>query len=401
MFQGVKGGDPEGISRSDLDRERLSPFAMRDNIRDQFVGPLISFLPSGGIIYTFSGRNALWLAIRIMGLSSGSEILAPSYNCGAEITPMLKSGLTVRLYRITDKLEIDFDDLKKAINQDTRALLVTHYFGFPQPVDRIRAICDDNNLFLIEDCAHALWSTYNERPLGSYGDVSLFSFRKFLSVPDGGALAINNGQLKMTERLIPPPLTSEVRKLITLSLLAVKNKVADVLPTSVRHSLHGATTSSNGPALSACDDPSNIHYNYHLNLDRVNWAMSKASRFIIKRISENDGENIIKKRRQNFEILSHEFEGSTTMKMLYDELPGGVCPSFFPVIVKERDRTHDSLLKKGIFTFKTWQCFHPGLSWDAFPEALFLKNHVLSFPIHHRTDRSDMIRMAEAMKKVT
>lgn len=370
---------------------------MSDNIRNQYAGPLISFLSPGGVAYTFSGRNALWLAIRIMGLSPGCEILAPSYNCGAEIEPIFKSGLRVRLYRVNDKLEIDFDSLKNGINQNTRALIVTHYFGFPQPINLLRTICNDNHLFLIEDCAHALWSSYNGRPLGSYGDVSLFSFRKFLSIPDGGALAINNGQLKMTERLIAPSLRSELNNLFGLSLSRVKSGLAVLLSPLAGNSLNRVLSggTETGPG---CDQPSGL-YSYYFDSERVNWAISKASRFIIKRISREDREHIVKKRRENFNALSREFKGSSTIRMLFDELPEGVCPSMFPVVVNERDRIHNDLLRQGIFTFTTWPCFHTELPWDAFPEASFLKSHVLSFPIHHRTDSTDMIRMAEAMKK--
>lgn len=369
-------------------------------MRNQFVSPPMSPFSSKRVAYSFSGRNALWLTIRVLGLPPGCEILAPSYNCGAEIDPLLKSGQRVRLYRITDKLAMDFDSLKNAINQDTRALLVTHYFGFPQPIDRIRAICDENHLFLIEDCAHALLSSYNGKPLGSFGDVSIFSFKKFLSVPDGGALAINNGQLKMNERLIPPSLRSEMNNLFGMSFLGVRSRLAVIFSTLIGHSFNRVLTNRAGTGLSVCDHPSSIHY-YHLNLERVNWAMPKAPRFIIKRISKNDREHIVKKRRQNFNILSQEFKGSTKMKLLFDELPEGICPSLFPVIVNERDRIHDNLLQRGIFSFKTWQCFHSELSWDAFPEAVFLKNHILSFPIHHRMHKDDMIRIAKTVKKVT
>jgi perosamine synthetase len=52
---------------------------------------------------------------------------------------------------------------------------VTHFLGFPQPIDEVKKICGERTLFLIEDCAHALLSYHDGKPLGSYGDVSNFS----------------------------------------------------------------------------------------------------------------------------------------------------------------------------------------------------------------------------------
>ena len=61
---------------------------------------------------------------------------------------------------------------------NVKAILITHFLGFPQPIDEIKRICNERNLFLIEDCAHAFLSSYNGNPLGSYGDIAVFSLLK-------------------------------------------------------------------------------------------------------------------------------------------------------------------------------------------------------------------------------
>ena len=92
---------------------------------------------------------------------------------------------------------------------------------------------------------------------------------------------------------------------------------------------------------------------------------------------------VIRKRRANFRLLLGELKGSGEAIPFFDSLPESVCPSNFPVLVKDRDRTYEFLLENGIFCLKTWPVFHPNLPWAEFPEAVFLKKNIISLPVHH------------------
>ena len=137
-------------------------------------------------------RNGIWQLIRALGLQEPDVVLVPSYNCGAELDAVLRAPATVRFYRVDRSARIDVDDLRQAIEPRTRAVIVTHYFGFPQPdLVAIGELCRDHGLVLIEDCAHALYSTHLGRSLGTFGDASVFSLWKTLPMPDGGAVLAN------------------------------------------------------------------------------------------------------------------------------------------------------------------------------------------------------------------
>ena len=117
-------------------------------------------------------RNGIWQLIQALGLQEPDVVLVPSYNCGAELDAVLRAPATVRFYRVDRSARIDVDDLRQAIEPRTRAVIVTHYFGFPQPdLVAIGELCRDHGLFLIEDCAHALYSTHLGRSLGTFGDA--------------------------------------------------------------------------------------------------------------------------------------------------------------------------------------------------------------------------------------
>jgi dTDP-4-amino-4,6-dideoxygalactose transaminase len=350
------------------------------------------------IMYYHSGRYALWHAMNVLCLPSGSEILVPSYNCGAEIDPLIKQGMKVKVYSVNAKLQIDFSDLRGKIDQNTKALLVIHYFGFPQPMEQLKSICDEKNLFLIEDCAHALLSSYGDRPLGSFGDVSIFSLKKILLLPDGGALVINNEELNEAERPKNPPLREELlnvgKRILSLTavspLFFMRGRFSDLLK-KVQRKADGSTSFA---------DPYAHFYDYRLKAERIDWGMSKVSRFLMGRIVEEGGiERIIDKRRRNFSFLLHELRDLPGVDTLIDDLPEGVCPFLFPIMVEKRDRVHNMLLEKGIFTFTTWKNFYPDLSWHSFPDAVHLKQHIISFSIHQGKSEDGLLKAIGALKE--
>ena len=357
---------------------------------------------AGNKAYFFSGRNALWHAMKVLGISAGDEVLIPSYNCGAEIDPLIQWGVRVRLYRISRELGIDLEDLSRKIGKNTKALLVTHYFGFPHELTAIRKICRDKSLYLIEDCAHAMLSTYQGRALGSFGDVSIFSLKKFLPVPDGGMMVINAAGLKRPEGLVCPSLSYELKNFVRLMLLKMTGINSRVLLRThnfiTGHFQRERYNADISPEVTS-RLPSRF-YGYHMDMDKINWAISGLSTAHLRKFSPDEiMEHVIKKRRDNFLLLLEELNSCDTVTPLFDLLPEGVCPSYFPIVVKERNRTHDFLSKEGIFCLMTWPVFYPNLPWSEFPDAVFLKKNIISLPVHHYLPEKDLLRAARLLRK--
>lgn len=151
---------------------------------------------------TYYGRVAIDLLCQIWKICKTDEVLLPAYNCGSEVSPFVVNGCRVV---VDTKARIDFDDIQKRATTRTRLVYVTHYFGWPQDLREISLWCRDRNILLVEDCAHALFSNSGEQPLGTIGDASIFSFRKFLPVPDGGALTIKNSKKDDGNALLREP----------------------------------------------------------------------------------------------------------------------------------------------------------------------------------------------------
>src|SRR5262249_11225064 len=126
---------------------------------------LASVLDARWVLHLTYGRMAIGLALKHMGIKRGDSVLLPAYHCLSMVDPVLWAGAQARYYRVREDTSVDLDDIQARIDGTTRALLVPHFFGFPQDMAAIRAFCDAKGLVLIEDCAHVIFGDYRGMPL--------------------------------------------------------------------------------------------------------------------------------------------------------------------------------------------------------------------------------------------
>lgn len=144
-----------------------------------------------------SGRSAFLAILKGLNLQKGEEVLVQAFTCNAVPNPVLWAGLKPVYVDCREDYNISVADLKKKITSRSRAVVVQHTFGMPADMDGLLEFCRENNLVLIEDCAHALGSTYKGRKLGTFGKASFFSFSrdKVISSVYGGMAATNEAGL--------------------------------------------------------------------------------------------------------------------------------------------------------------------------------------------------------------
>jgi dTDP-4-amino-4,6-dideoxygalactose transaminase len=142
-----------------------------------------SVLDAGNVRFVTSGRIAIGLALREMDLKSGDSVLVPAWHSPSMIPPVLWRGARPVFYRLRPDTSVDLADVVGKLDSSTRVLMVTHYFGFPQPeMSTIRAFCDARGIKLLEDCAHCLIGEHQGRPVGAWGDYAVASSMKFLPI---------------------------------------------------------------------------------------------------------------------------------------------------------------------------------------------------------------------------
>ena len=150
-----------------------------------------------GIKHAFSfnsGRSALLAILTALGIGEGDEVLLQAFTCNAAVNPILLRKALPVFVDIDDKLNLSVESLKKKITPRTRAIIVQHTFGYPARLEHILKIAKENNLYLIEDCAHSLGARYKRRLCGTFGDASFFSLGrdKIISSVFGGMAITGN-----------------------------------------------------------------------------------------------------------------------------------------------------------------------------------------------------------------
>jgi perosamine synthetase len=152
-----------------------------------------------------SGTAALYSALHSIGISSGDEIILPSFTFWASAEVILLLGAFPVFCDINpDTYCIDDQKIESLISKKTKAIMPVHLFGHPSNSENIDKIANDNDLFVIEDCCQGLGSLYLNSPVGSFGDISCFSFypsKNMTVAGDGGMIVTNDHNLAEKNRM--------------------------------------------------------------------------------------------------------------------------------------------------------------------------------------------------------
>ena len=142
-----------------------------------------------------SCTHALEMMAMLINIKEGDEIIIPSYTFVSTANAFVKFGANiVCVDSLKNHPNIDPIEIEKNITNKTKAICIVHYGGWSCNMDKIVKICKKYNIILLEDAAQAIHSYYKGKPLGSFGEMSAFSFHetKNINCGEGGLLVINN-----------------------------------------------------------------------------------------------------------------------------------------------------------------------------------------------------------------
>ncbi|MEC0226701.1 dTDP-4-amino-4,6-dideoxygalactose transaminase [Paenibacillus alba] len=146
-------------------------------------------------LLTTSCTHALEMAVLLLDIRPGDEIIVPSYTFTSTVNAfILQGGIPIFVDIRKDTLNIDESKIEEKVTSRTKAIFVMHYAGVACEMDRIIEIAHRNNLYVVEDAAQALTAKYKDQYLGTIGDLGTYSFHetKNYFCGEGGALVINN-----------------------------------------------------------------------------------------------------------------------------------------------------------------------------------------------------------------
>ena len=145
-----------------------------------------------------SGLDALWIAVRLLKIGVGDEVIVQGNTYIASVMGITMNGATPVFCEPDAHFGMDPEKIEQLITDKTKAVLVTHLYGMASRMDEIVAICRKHGLKLIEDCAQSHGACFKGQMTGTFGDVGCFSFypsKNLGAFGDGGAVVVNDKDL--------------------------------------------------------------------------------------------------------------------------------------------------------------------------------------------------------------
>lgn len=283
-------------------------------------------------------RMALYEGLKILDLKEGENILVPNYICNVAVAPMHRLNIKVKFYEVDSNLIPLWSRLEQIIDKNTRALLIVNYFGFPNDLGTARDLCDRHGIYLIEDNAHSFLSLDDRKPLGSTGDISIFSFRKIVPIPNGAALLVNDKSL--WEKLSKPKYLRRKNKDLRFLVRTLLVILQDYFQAVGRY--RGKEKDFEKCRIKDISEEYNIE-KYFVTFSRFGYFLLRHFNF----------DYIKEQRRKTYNEWLNFFSYNKidNVKVVFPSLRSGVIPSCFPVLVEDQKQFITKMWKQGIESF--------------------------------------------------
>jgi hypothetical protein len=350
------------------------------------------------VTFTTSGRAAILLALEALGVLPGDRVLLPTYHCPTMVAPAAALGADALFYPIDDRGTPDLQWLSQQPLQGVRVMLAAHYFGLPQPMNRVRQWCDAQGIALIEDCAHAMFGSSAGQPIGSWGDLAICSLTKFFPVPEGGCVVLNRAhRLAGTPTPCGPVL--QVKAIVDIlevgaqhgRLAGLNGLIGGGLSLMRKLPRHHGTPQADAPPPAR---PPVHSGDFELDVSLARRAVSAPSQWVARALPRD---RIVRRRRRHYERLHHELNGEQGYHPLLGPLPADCAPYVFPLWVDSPDPSYAELRRLGIPVFR-WDRLWHSVSTLPDDQGLLWSHHVLQFACHQDLGDDDLTQMITAVR---
>ena len=172
---------------------------------DEFERSICDYCSCQHAVAVNSGTSALDIAVQSLELPKGTEVITTPFTFAATSNALVYNGLVPVYADISrDVRNIDHQDVRKKITDKTGAILFVDYAGHPCDITELRKICNEKDLFMIEDACHALGAAYQGKKIGTLADMTVFSFHpvKLITTGEGGMVTTNDSGQADTLRLL-------------------------------------------------------------------------------------------------------------------------------------------------------------------------------------------------------
>jgi len=380
----------------------LSLAAFRRAPADTVVLP--SLLDGAQARMVTSGRIAIGLALRALGVGAGDTVLVPAYHSPSMIPPVHWCGAEVVFYRVHADTTADLADIGAKLHASVKAVMATHFFGIPQDLAPLRALCDSRGIGLVEDCAHCFFGQRDGVAVGSSGDYAIGSSMKFFPIYEGGCLVSHRHALDTV--LHSAGTGFEAKAALnaletgfaygrlkglhaTLALpLRAKNLLWNALKARSRT---GGTAADQAAGLAPTSSDSSFDFD-------ARWATKRSSRFsrLVMRFASRA--RIVTRRRRHYMALQQALADLPGCRPLFATLPDGACPWVFPLLAERPAPLFEALQAAGVPMVRFGAALWPGVDDSVCPNSIELGRRLVAFPCHQELSDTELGWMSGAIR---
>ncbi len=379
----MQGSLPYSIPLFDLNYDHEEEEAVLATLRSRWVstGPRTVeferlFAEALGAQHAIAVANctcALHLALQIVGVGEGDEVIVPSltFVATANAVRYVRATPVFCDIRAPDDLNIDPEQIESLITQKTRAIVVMHYGGFPCDMDPILELARKHRLRVVEDACHGPLSEYQGRKLGTMGDLGCFSFfsNKNISTGEGGMLVTSDAEFAERARLLRS---------------------------------HGMTTLSYQRASGHSTRYDVIESGYNYRMDDIHAALGIVQ---LGKLRNDIGRRAV--------VRNHYLDALADARGII--VPFGrredvVSNYIFPVVLEgadaaRRDAIRDAMHERGIQTSIHYPAVHRFSSFEPYrrplPRTERVSDSLVTLPMHGRLSAEDVSRVAATLRELT
>jgi dTDP-4-amino-4,6-dideoxygalactose transaminase len=352
-------------------------------------GALPSLLDGADACLVTSGRIAIGLALRALGVAAGDVVLVPAYHSPSMIPPAHWCGAEVAFYRVRPDTAPDLADIEALVAKGrVKAIMATHFFGIPHDLAPLRALCDRHGIGLVEDCAHSFFGARDGIPVGSTGDYAIGSTMKFFPIYEGGCLVSRRHRLDVALRgagfgFEAKAALNALEAAFTYGRLPVLRALL-ALPLRLKTALWNALKSrgrdssaatSAAPALAPSSSDSSFDFD-------ARWADKRSSWFSRAVLRLSPSVRIVARRRRNYVELQRALDGAPGCRPLFARLPEGACPWMFPLLVDHPQAVAEMLVRAGVPITRFGSTLWPGVDASVCANSADLGRRLIAFPCH-------------------
>lgn len=353
-----------------------------------------------------SGRIAIGMALRALGVSSGDAVLLPAYHSPSMVPPVLWRGARPVFYRVHQDTSADLADIRGKLDPSVKAIIVTHLFGFPQDLTALCALCDAHGIGLIEDCAHCFFGRHGDTAVGTSGDYAIGSSMKFFPIFEGGCLVSHRHRLPDT--LSSAGIGFEAKAaLATLEASFAHDRLRWLgavlaLPLRLKSALwqrikqrRASSASPDAGSAGAALAPSSSDSSFEFDPSWVDRRSAWFSRMVLRRSARA---RIVTQRRRNYQALEQALAAVAGWRPLFPTLDDGACPWVFPLLADAPEALHAQLRAAGVPMVRFGATLWPGVDASVCSNSAYLGRHLFGLPCHQELRPAELAGMIAAVQ---